>query len=1435
MLPLPNQPIPYNLFLKDRRFEEFTNDIYKQDINAGEFGNQFDDITLLNGTHEQGRDCVLHKNGHNVGVVQCKLLSISLTKPTSVKEIIKFCLYSILHPEFIHDRSTFEYHFVCPNGFNNTTILFLKDFKNQVLKEVKLDEWIKDVIKKNSSLQLINLDNSKEQLYDILSSITVKPIIGNDLDLKFSKAHNQNLHNKYFKSETVVDNTALIPISEKLEVLLERSKKTSDKQTVDDYNHFITKISPNQYYIPRKVQNALENNETTAKNLVSLIEENKKTNIVVLASAGMGKTEELKQTAITLANRELKYPIFVSFSNFTVGKDIEYYLPDTWENVPQEQLVLLFDGFDELIDNQINDIQRKLISFVENHPKIIIVVSCRTNFYHLAINGNPETLSGFNAYYLQQLTYADVVNHVTNKHDLNGQSFMNAVYHRQFDDLVYNPFFLQILIPDFKQNNAFSGNRTQLFQKFIKERLSWDKEHFATSFNLNDEESKALELLRKVSIAMEMLGSRNISIKDLRTLISDKPDFELIKHCTVFNKEEGFEHWKFEHNNFQEILCAEMLANLPFKTVIELISFKRHNKIQPSWTNTVSFLISLLNEDDTLFQPLVDWIISNDPEILIRFEKEKIPQKLRNEIFIRIFEYYKELNIWIKSNKFSHLDLAHFAQSNDTIDFLAHEISNNQNARRVRLNGIFILLDMSFGEYPDKENIKSILITLLRTEELDSSSIFYIITLIERIGFVDQITVDELLSIVGENNSSYVRAAFYGIMNEGNLYDTYIDYYLEGLKMRSNRYSQIPNRDKTNLLSENTMLFTGIGNFNTIKTLTSFIDCYLQNYDHIDDKYDFKAIYKRIINNFIELYFTNKSIYESVLRLFKYQTDYWRSDKASQTLVFFVKTETLSKACNDILKEITQQKVINYPLIHSLTELINESYFTNVFVAYNSGLISEEVVKSIFNNLERKDKELSLKFLEDIHIQTNIKIEIPECIDYNALNKKKKQESFNLLFDTESFKNECLRVFEDNESLSKDQLWIYSRNGNIELEDIYTESALSLLRDFVDDEKNIKKDFIINWFEKNPNVSNYIIYEIYNNLKNDDGKLCISALQIEYIKKWFNKNIKTIDFINALEKGEDASYTINWHALFCVYFMEKFDFECPENIHLDMLAFTFNAGYVSFESITKKIDKKKVESRIISNIKDGVIKNDSVYENHAEYIFENNIYEAFSYVFKDLCSSTFDQYYRSSIIDLFFKHQANTKPLKLFLDKLNFETQTVVLKWLVKNGDLNYSVRELIRLHENNLNESDEKIINNLLISCKSIIGLEFSIQWIKKYMQSPFSQHGQTLVYFDTLDSLPYFIELLELSYNKEIKIGNQLDGMLSLVLDGIYNLAIQSQINFKEVCSKLKEFIEVNKGKLEEVEFLNATIERIKEKFFQTHSEKYSIHEIKTKIALF
>ena len=348
-------------------------------------------------------------------------------------------------------------------------------------------------------------------------------------------------------------------------------------------------------------------------------------------------------------------------------------------------------------------------------------------------------------------------------------------------------------------------------------------------------------------------------------------------------------------------------------------------------------------------------------------------------------------------------------------------------------------------------------------------------------------------------------------------------------------------------------------------------------------------------------------------------------------------------------------------------------------------------------------------------------------------------------------------------------------------------------------------------------------------LKSNTGDLILSDIQIVYIKNWFSNTVTTIDFSKAIERGSGNSFTTNWHAIYCVFFMQKLSFDCPENILLDMLSFTFNDSHISQEYIEKMVDKQKVEQRIISNIKNKTLQNDTVYENHVEYIFQNQLLEVYPNIFDDLSNNLFDEYHQKSIIDVYFKYNQDTDLLKSFFDMLNINTQIAIFKWFVKNEDLKYSFDKLMRLHELDLNKEQEKDVNNLLISCKSIKGLEFSIRWINRHMQSPFSQHGQSLAYFDKLDSLPYFMELLELGYNKDVKIGNELDGMLSIVLDGIYNLAIQSDENFNEVCSKLKEFIEVNKGRLEEVEFLNATIERIKERFFQTHSVKYNIKQIK------
>src|SRR5690606_32182478 len=143
-------------------------------------------------------------------------------------------------------------------------------------------------------------------------------------------------------------------------------------------------------------------------------------------------------------------------------------------------------------------------------------------------------------------------------------------------------------------------------------------------------------------------GTRTIDEQDLRKVIVETSDFNLVKYCTVFKKEEGVtERWKFEHNYFQEFLCAELLSEQPFEIVKSFISYNEYDKVLPTWFNTVAQLISILDSKSDLLQELTEWLIKNDSEVLVNVEREKLSLELRENIFIQIFEYYRKLNIWI--------------------------------------------------------------------------------------------------------------------------------------------------------------------------------------------------------------------------------------------------------------------------------------------------------------------------------------------------------------------------------------------------------------------------------------------------------------------------------------------------------------------------------------------------------------------------------------------------------------------------------------------------------------------------------------------------------------------------------------------------------------------------------------------------------------------
>lgn len=165
-----------------RRFEELLYSIYKSKIDNSELTN-FDNISLMSGVAEQGRDSVMFKNGKARAVIQCKKYTTNLGKDGFGKEITKLILYSLLDDRIIPDPNDFTYYIAVAKNFTADCRAFIDNFNSQILAEPNLEEWLKSNLKM-PTLQSLEKGNYKTAVRDILSKIKVKKILPQELDLE---------------------------------------------------------------------------------------------------------------------------------------------------------------------------------------------------------------------------------------------------------------------------------------------------------------------------------------------------------------------------------------------------------------------------------------------------------------------------------------------------------------------------------------------------------------------------------------------------------------------------------------------------------------------------------------------------------------------------------------------------------------------------------------------------------------------------------------------------------------------------------------------------------------------------------------------------------------------------------------------------------------------------------------------------------------------------------------------------------------------------------------------------------------------------------------------------------------------------------------------------------------------------------------------------
>jgi len=191
--------------LGDREFELLSYLLVQQEISEFKHPN-VTNISLMQGVSERGRDCVLYNNGVVSGLIQCKQYKARLSRPQTIKEILKFLLFSTLDDSLLPDSENFEYKLYVSNDFTEPTIALIHSYETEVEKEISegnIDKYLDEIINEYESFSCYKGNKPKDKINELLRNIKLTSSNATDLSSRIYKQ--DNILSMFFNVKTVVD------------------------------------------------------------------------------------------------------------------------------------------------------------------------------------------------------------------------------------------------------------------------------------------------------------------------------------------------------------------------------------------------------------------------------------------------------------------------------------------------------------------------------------------------------------------------------------------------------------------------------------------------------------------------------------------------------------------------------------------------------------------------------------------------------------------------------------------------------------------------------------------------------------------------------------------------------------------------------------------------------------------------------------------------------------------------------------------------------------------------------------------------------------------------------------------------------------------------------------------------------------------------------
>lgn len=1192
-------------------------------------------------------------------------------------------------------------------------------------------------------------------------------------------------------------------------VLIYPDKNNNNDYIIDDEylgytkpeNYILRKVGP--FDIVQQGGISLFYNKEHIKSLKEIIYEKKQ--VVLIGDAGSGKSYELNCLAYVLSSERKGVPIFIQLNDY-VDETIESLIEKNYKKDINYKFILIFDGFDEIEDKNLNTFAKRLNLYVKGHPEQEIIVSTRNNFYRNAIDqANAGTFNNFSEYTLCPLTDADIIDYLRIR-DVNDILFLHEIKKKKLKEQIQNPFFLVQLVDLYIYDNDLPVIE-QLMDKLINKILKQDENKYITTKDINSQRSEILYVLEELAFAMQCLKKNYLDSEEYQQLISkDKRD--LLMYTGIWCKVNG-NQWKFEHNNFREFLAAKYLSKKSLNEIKMLVTYSEsQHEIKASWSNTLSFLILVYSNQD-----LVDWLVDTAPSIIVKFETSRLDTSLRTKILCKILDEYKNNNMWITRNQNDIEDLAKFGQSVESIDYLINEITFPANFRS-QSNALHIIGAMT--NYNSKvTNVRNALLACCFNANTRNYEIRAAIMALTNLELFSEGDIFNFIKYFANEKDSEIRYALYCYIIEFNLHEIAIDFVVDGIKMLKHHTGEN--------YSQSFRLLEILKMLDTYESIHKVFNCIIQSNDYDIIVQILEDSLETLCNASEKVYNTGRTeILNDIVQLFILSSTHYERRTINLTKKFLVNTNEVFNTYSIILNKIKGEN-----LIYNLEDIMDEKCIEDFLYKYQHDMLENKESYISFVRRYRKGNYKYNELREAIFNKEGIVLEEREVIDYEALRRIGEQKYFDALFKKTEFEKLILELAElcnGRETLygDLDHISFQRREKRYDLDK--THWAIS--NDNIEDRKVINFLDHISW-------EFFSIHNIYKELTNNKTIL-VSNEQEKVIADYCLKTIRDINFDNEFTFTKGGSTSFSWRAVWCMYFAERFSIEYDHSILLNMLivpAFIFHqdkSGKLIFPKyLTNRLSKKEIEYQVCKNLQEKNIQG-NLAEMYIRYCKENYLTYAVDLAHSITTDEEYTEWIRRISIEYLIDMKGRDFIIKNYLPGAN---QSLLI--LLIDNFTQYKSDQLIeRLVEENKKSIDGLLYLKYLILMNTEYGLKKYYDIALSLNTLPDMTDGNNILPItevisevSDINCLPIIIDLTLLVFKKDF-IDKKYFGLSNSVSKAITKI---SEINPELVLESLEGAKVDNIENKEFLSFCNHSIFEIRTQYYNQRDLPWSIDKIK------